>query len=227
MRGHSLDTVLSLTAEKEPAGSVNTSRSEGTTSANGDISAPDSSDAATATIPTPATSTAIYAPTTSEAELPSSPPLTFEKFVTMQGKRVPVEMRYSTQSGLRPFFLTVAKKIKSKYPDVVVEKRILPNSAEPESSFEVLVDGKPVVGKSGTKRHARRSGDSDLAGGLSVYVSMEEIDLAVAKARRKRRPNTTVYSQNETEEMRRGIRLEVLQKKSLGRDDTAQHHWND
>lgn len=97
--------------------------------------------------------------------------------------------RYSGSSGLRPFFLTAAKRIKDSFPDVLIEKRILPNTKQggDDSTFEVLVDDKIVLGKS-RNRGVRRSSK----GVKSVYVSMQELDLAIAKARRRRRP-TTVY----------------------------------
>lgn len=168
------------------------------------------------------------------SQLPSSPPLTFEKYLTMSNKRVPVEIRYnSQQSGLRPFFLTVAKKVKDKYPDVVVQKTDLASlsssggggEAAPGDSmvFEVLIDGKGVVGKAETKRQSIGNGNGggssggvgspvDLANGISVYVSMSEIDQAITKARRKRRPSTTYSQQGEDREPEgaSAIRLEVL-----------------
>ena len=160
------------------------------------------------------------------SEFPSSPPLTFEKYLTMSNKRVPVEIRYdSQQSGLRPFFLTVAKKVKDKYPDVVVQKTdlaSLSSSGGGEVVFEVLVD-ETVVGKAETKRQSIGNGNGggssggvgspvDLANGISVYVSMSEIDQAITKARRKRRPSTTYLQQGEDREPEgvSAIRLEVL-----------------
>ena len=189
-----------------------------------------------------------------EAEiLPSSPPLTFEKYMTMTSKRVPVEIRYnSQQGGLRPFFLTVAKKIKANYPDVVVQKTDLATAAGGETPgdsmvFEVLVDGRPVVGKAETKRQSISRSDSggsskggtsggasggdgpqqpvDLANGISVYVSMQEIDQAITKARRKRRPSTTYSQQGEDmgSEGVSAIRLEVLRSRQ---QQQSSDHWD-
>ena len=191
--------------------------------------------------------------------LPSSPPLTFEKYMTMTSKRVPVEIRYnSQQGGLRPFFLTVAKKIKAHYPDVVVQKTDLATAGvggeSPGDSmvFEVLVDGRPVVGKAETKRQSISRSDSgggssgssssggasgdgpkqpvDLANGISVYVSMAEIDMAITKARRKRRPSTT-YSQQGEDMGGEGvsvIRLEVLRSRQQRQSSSGSndHHWD-
>lgn len=138
-----------------------------------------------------------------------------------QEKRVKVTIRYSADAGLRPFYLTVASRIKSAHPDIILEKRILPNptgsSDITDSVFEVLVDGKIVVGKKKTKllkvrtssSSSSRSGeddddnntndkneatDSDIAGGRSIFVSMEKLEQELNKARKKRRPSTMYKS---------------------------------
>jgi len=154
--------------------------------------------------------------------MPNAPAMSFRKFLTMQvgdskkssenkaksrksiegnggyktlDKRVVVTICYSGASGLRPYFLTAAKRIKESFPDVLIEKLILPSKEEggDDSTFEVLVDGKVVVGKARASRSS--GGSASLAGGLrSVFVSLSGLDAAIAKARRKRRPATTVYS---------------------------------
>lgn len=141
----------------------------------------------------------------SAAELNMAPPLTFNKFLTMQDKRVVATIRYT--EGLKPYYLTAAQKIKASHPDVVIEKRILPSissggseAASDSKVFEVLVDEKLVVGNN-PKRS--RKGDG------SVYVSMQEMDLAISKARRKRRP-TTLYGEDPSNNA--GVRLEMLRK---------------
>jgi len=117
--------------------------------------------------------------------------------------------------------------------------------------FEVLVDGRAVVGKAETKRQsisrgsdggggASSSGNGggigagggspvDLANGISVYVSMGEIDQAITKARRKRRPSTT-YSQQGEEIGSVGvsaIRLEVLRSRQQQQQlpKGGKDHW--
>jgi len=164
--------------------------------------------------------------------LPSSPPLTFEKYLAMTTKRVPVEIRF--QSGtigqqLRPFVLTVAKKVKARYPDVVVQRTDLGDAPPGDPSlpaFEVLVDGRAVVGKA-------EMVDLTGGGGFSVYVSMGEIDQAITKARRKRRPSTTYSQQGEEagngEKGVSAIRLEVLrarQQQEQQRRNSADNHWD-
>lgn len=141
-----------------------------------------------------------------------------------------VTIRYSAEAGLRPFYLTVANQIKSTHPDVLLEKRILPpvgsDAGGEEAVFEVIVDGKTVIGKKKTKmlkvgsRTARGGGDDkesddkggegvktksgggdavapDIAGGRSVFVSMEKLDHELTKARKKRRPNTMYKSKED------------------------------
>ena len=134
---------------------------------------------------------------TVEAE---SPPMSFDKFVTMQEKRAVVTIRYSGDAGLKPYFLTIAKKLKQSHPDIVIERRILPSVVDGnyEATFEVLVEGKVVIGKSRQRKISRNGNNDvhDIIGRRSVYVSMNELDLAISRARRKHRP-TTVYGNGE------------------------------
>jgi hypothetical protein len=125
-----------------------------------------------------------------------SPPMSFDKFVTMQEKRAVVTIRYSGDAGLKPYFLTIAKKLKQAHPDIVIERRILPSVVDGnyEATFEVLVEGKVVIGKSRHRKVSRNGNNDvhDIIGRRSVYVSMNELDMAISRARRKHRP-TTVY----------------------------------
>jgi len=144
--------------------------------------------------------------------MPEAPMMTYQKYLTMQEKRVKVTIRYSASAGLRPFYLTVADKIKSYHPDVLLERRILPkvgDSGEQGAIFEVLVDGKVIVGKKKTmflkvrtssgsgdkgddegKRRENLSGEVNFAGGRSISISMEKLEQELVKARKKRRPST-------------------------------------
>jgi len=157
------------------------------------------------------------------AESPA-PPLNFEKYLTMQKKRVPVTIRYSPKSGLKPYYLTVAKRVKDQYPDVLIERikitgedddrsEMMDGEAGGAGIFEVIVDGKIVV------RTNQRAGNDN---GGSIFVSMTEMDLAIARARRRRRPSTA-YGENgmamagKREEDEDGFgksRLEVLKQKA-------------
>lgn len=149
--------------------------------------------------------------------MPEAPMMTYQKYLTMQEKRVKVTIRYSASSGLRPFYLTVADKIKSYHPDVLLERRVVPTVGSDASDqgliFEVLVDGKVIVGKKKTmllkvrtssssssanndkgddedKRRENQSGEVNFAGGRSIFISMEKIEQELVKARKKRRPST-------------------------------------
>jgi hypothetical protein len=137
--------------------------------------------------------------------LPEAPPMSYSKFLTMQEKRAVVTIRYSGDAGLKPYFLTMAKKIKASHPDVIVERRILPPVVDGEAStFEVLVDGKVIIGKS---RHRKGGGSSrgvEMPQNTrrSVFVSMSELDLAISRARRKQRP-TTAYGGDDDNETKK------------------------
>jgi hypothetical protein len=121
----------------------------------------------------------------------------------IQSKRVPVTIRYSAESGLKPFFLTTAKHIKEAFPDVVIERVILPKvnhiinesnvdtkgGALAGSTFEVLVDGKVVV----RTAPGRKSGVHQVNTEMTVFINMQELNGAISRARRRRRPSNTVY----------------------------------
>lgn len=167
--------------------------------------------------------------------MPEAPMMTYQKYLTMQEKRVKVTIRYSASAGLRPFYLTVADRIKSYHPDVLLERRILPkvgSDAGDGAVFEVLVDGKVIVGKKKTmflkvrtsssssssnknkgddedKRRENQSGEVNFAGGRSIFISMEKLDQELVKARKKRRPST-MYKNKE----------DALRATSGGSDDT-------
>eukprot|EP00522_Entomoneis_paludosa_P002123 CAMPEP_0172468216 /NCGR_PEP_ID=MMETSP1065-20121228/60860_1 /TAXON_ID=265537 /ORGANISM="Amphiprora paludosa, Strain CCMP125" /LENGTH=220 /DNA_ID=CAMNT_0013225569 /DNA_START=263 /DNA_END=925 /DNA_ORIENTATION=+ len=124
-------------------------------------------------------------------DLNQAPPVSFEKYLTMQDKRVVVTIRYSGDAGLKPYFLTVAKKLKASHPDVMIERRILADvddDDEDEATFEVLVDSKIVIGR-GIGRGKKQS--LSKAEPTVVFVSMQELDIAISRARRRRRPTTT------------------------------------
>ncbi|GMH57959.1 hypothetical protein TL16_g02508 [Triparma laevis f. inornata] len=100
----------------------------------------------------------------------------------MQEKRVVVTLRYTGGLNLRPYFLTTASLIKKSHPDCLIEKIILTPKPGGEKTFELLVDEKLVIGRSRCR---------DLGGGkMSVYLNWGDIDAAMIKARRKRRPST-------------------------------------
>lgn len=133
--------------------------------------------------------------------------MVFFLVVVEQSKRVPVAIRYSADSGMKPYFLTVAKKLKEAHPDIILDRVILPKvevgdgKAEVAPTFEVMVDGKVVIPTVGRK-------DRDGMGGTIIFVSMQELEVAISRARRRRRP-TTVYGEEEA-----NVRLEILKAKA-------------
>jgi hypothetical protein len=128
---------------------------------------------------------------------------------------VPVAIRYSADSGMKPYFLTAAKKLKEVHPDIILDKVILPKVEVSDSGgstnnqnkvapiFEVMVDGKVVIPTVGKK-------DRDGMGGQIIFVSMHELEVAITRARRRRRPST-VYGEEEA-----NVRLELLKIKAAG-----------
>ena len=114
----------------------------------------------------------------------------------MQEKRAVVQVCYSGDAGLKPYFLTVAKKLKASHPDVVIERRILPkmDAETDEPTFEIVVDGKVVVGNGKGRPRKAKISRLDMQKGRSIFVSMAELDIAICRARRRMRP-TTMYGE--------------------------------
>lgn len=109
---------------------------------------------------------------------------------------------------MKPYFLTVAKKLKDAHPDIILDKVILPKievgDGKPEISptFEVMVDGKVIIPTVGKKDRVNSGA------GKIVFVSMQELDTAITRARRRRRPSTA-YGEEEG-----NTRLEMLRAKA-------------
>jgi hypothetical protein len=148
--------------------------------------------------------------------------LFFQTLLDTQSKRVPVSIRYSAESGLKPFFLTTAKRIKDVFPDVVLERVILPKvdhvsestfdtkSGLAWSTFEVLVDGKVVVRTAPGRKGGTHQGNNE----MTVFISMQELDGAISRARRRRRPSNTVYGGTTLEEEYDKSRLAAMKNKA-------------
>jgi len=137
-------------------------------------------------------------------------------------KRVPVTIRYSTESGMKPYYLTVAKRLKDLYPDVVIEpievksfdgfKTAKSNTGNGSSTRSVgggsngngqeKVDEnmastifEVIIDEKTIIRKTIRANTHDNSG--SIFVKMSKIEMAVTHARKRRRPGTaTVYSEN-------------------------------
>jgi len=125
---------------------------------------------------------------------------------------------FTENSGLKSFFITAAQRIKQAHPDILIAKRTLPytsRQANPDANavFEIQVDGKKIVGNGANKRLSNSIG--------TVFVPMTELGLAVAKARKRRRPATNYGgSGDDTNE---SVRLEMLMK---AKTESAED-WND
>lgn len=76
------------------------------------------------------------------------------------------------------------------------------------STFEVLVDGKVVVRTAPGRKDRQYYYNPSDPQSLTVFVSMQELDMAISRARRRRRP-TTVYGEEGS-----NVRLEVLKNKA-------------
>mmetsp|Transcript_31677 Transcript_31677/g.36361 ORF Transcript_31677/g.36361 Transcript_31677/m.36361 type:complete len:320 (+) Transcript_31677:103-1062(+) len=140
-------------------------------------------------------------------------------------KRVPVTIRYSTESGMKPYYLTVAKRLKDLYPDVIIEPievksfdgfKTTKNNNNGNGSSTRSVGGGGANGNNGQEkvdenmastifeviidektiiRKTIRANTHDNSG--SIFVKMSEIEMAVTRARKRRRPGpATVYSEN-------------------------------
>jgi len=115
---------------------------------------------------------------------------------------------------LRPYFLSAAKRIKAAFPDVLIERRILPSvsnrnnfeGGEDPGIFEILVDGKEVIGKVRSNRNVKfGSSSKPTLSKKIVFVSMENLGVAISRARRRRRPNTSYLVADENGEPKLGI----------------------
>ena len=118
---------------------------------------------------------------------------------------------FTENSGLWPFFLTAANRIKMAYPDVLIEKRVLPragqggdNAPDVNSIFEIQVDGRKIAGNGANKKLSNSVG--------TAFVPMKELELAISRARKRRRPTTFYGKQNENSE---AVRLDMLRKAKI------------
>lgn len=110
-----------------------------------------------------------------------APPMTLEKHITMQQKRVRIYIRYSGGDRYAAkVFSRVKQLVGQRFPDVVVEKRIRNvRSSRDTGIFEILVDDRLVYAKP-----PERDG---------IFLSMRALNVAIVRARRLRRPGQTVY----------------------------------
>jgi len=112
--------------------------------------------------------------------------MTFEKFRTMQQKRVRLSIRYSGgERDATKVYSRIKQLVSLRFPDVVVEKRIR-NVRSPKDTgvFEILVDDRLVYSKP-----TERDG---------IFLSMRTLTQAIVRARRLRRPGQTVYGDSDS-----------------------------
>ena len=111
-----------------------------------------------------------------------APPLSLEKWDTMQSKRVRVQILYTVgdekdQTNHERTFLRTKRVIQDRYPDCFIEGVVLTNQ---DDAFKILVDAKGVYSKP-----REREG---------VYLSTKVLDREIARAKERHvRPTTTVY----------------------------------
>jgi len=106
-----------------------------------------------------------------------SPPMTLQKYETMQRKRIHVHFRYTGGAGLKLFFLFAATQLKERFPELVISKTVVPCRSErerEETLFEITIDDKLVYSKRPEKK--------------AVYLEMSSLSETVMKARREKRP---------------------------------------
>jgi len=139
-----------------------------------------------------------------DGKLPNARHLSFRKYLTMQEKRVVVTIRYSGSSGLKSMYLTAAAKIKQLHPDVLIIRDIVTEGSDENGTgsqnagkkvFEILVDGKRVAGDKDLNNSRQKGNNMGMNTSGIVFVSMRELDVAINKSRKKRRPNTVYESE--------------------------------
>lgn len=121
-----------------------------------------------------------------------------------------VTFRYTDVPHLKPYYLTFASKLKKLHPDIILEKISMPLVDKTSNPiFEVLVDGKAIMG--GGRTQQGNAGRIEVAKTQSIYVSIPQVSAAIAKARRKKRPDT-LYGGivDEEERLSEGLRSDVL-----------------
>merc|ERR1712216_735535 len=108
--------------------------------------------------------------------------MALQKYQTMQRRRVEVSIQYSKHAGWSACAAEAARTLKGEFPDCRVGVRATPNEPDSDSPslFCVSVDGMFVA----VSRCER-----------VVFLPMQKITTAVERARRQRRPESTVYGQ--------------------------------
>ena len=116
-----------------------------------------------------------------------APPLTVNKWETMQAKRVRLEVLYSRDvhvdgdefEGLRKAYLRTKRIVQETYPDVLVVGVQKATRRGDDATFEVAVDNKLVYAKPRDRE--------------GIYLSQRTLHREIMRARKARRPSTTYY----------------------------------
>ena len=116
-----------------------------------------------------------------------APPLTVNKWETMQAKRVRLEVLYSRDvdvdgdefEGLRKAYLRTKRIVQETYPDVLVVGVQKATRRGDDPTFEVTVDNKLVYAKPRDRE--------------GIYLSQRTLHREIMRARKARRPSTTYY----------------------------------
>lgn len=101
-------------------------------------------------------------------------------------------------------YLTAAAKIKQLHRDVLIIRDIVTEGSDENGTgsqnagkkvFEILVDGKRVAGDKDLNNSRQKGNNMGMSTSGIVFVSMRELDVAINKSRKKRRPNTVYESE--------------------------------
>lgn len=101
-------------------------------------------------------------------------------------------------------YLTAAAKIKQLHRDVLIIRDIVTEGSDENGTgsqnagkkvFEILVDGKRVAGDKDLNNSRQKGNNMGMNTSGIVFVSMRELDVAINKSRKKRRPNTVYESE--------------------------------
>ena len=142
---------------------------------------------------------------------------------TVDRKRAPSISAGATANRHAPASKSGGTSGSNQYPDVLIERveitgeeteKKADGEAESMGTFEVVVDGKLVV----------RTNNQRVGNNGSIFVSMAEMDLAITRARKRRRPST-VYGEDgkfirkidagDIQDETVKSRLEVLKQKAM------------
>ncbi|CAM9324799.1 unnamed protein product [Chrysoparadoxa australica] len=124
-----------------------------------------------------------------------APAITVDKFISIQTKRVCMEVQYTGGMGYKAAYTAVRALLKKKFPDVIVGRRVLALSStqarvnrtketKDKGTFRLLCDGRVIYQKPREKD--------------AVYLKMSLMKEHIARARRKRRPEGIVYGDAQT-----------------------------